>query len=109
MELMLVALGTCQEILYSAYASLMGVPLETVEVTLAGHMDLREMFDLRRESGAGFSKIRYEARIQSQASAEDIRRLVEVVERCCPVLDTLARPVPVNGAVFLNGKPFAEK
>jgi len=107
MELVLAALGTCQEILYSAYASLMGIPLETVEVTLSGQMDLREMFDLQHKSGAGFSKIRCETRIRSSASEAEIRKLVETVERCCPVLDTLTRPVPVTGQVHFNNKPLA--
>ena len=107
MELILAALGTCQEILYSAYAALLDVPLESVEVGLAGHMDLREMFDLQHECGAGFTKIRYETRIRSPAREADIRRLVETVERCCPVLDTLTRPVEVVGHVHHNERPLS--
>jgi uncharacterized OsmC-like protein len=106
MELVLSALGTCQEILYSAYAALLDIPLDSVEVSLAGHMDLREMFDLQHEGGAGFTKIRFETRLQSPASEADIRKLIETVERSCPVLDTLARPVQITGQVHLNDKPL---
>ncbi|MEK7788093.1 MAG: OsmC family protein [Chloroflexota bacterium] len=106
MELVLSALGTCQEILYSAYAALLDIPLDSVEVSLAGHLDLREMFDLQHEGGAGFTKIRFETRLQSPASEADIRKLIETVERCCPVLDMLERPVPVTGQVHLNDKPL---
>ncbi len=106
MELILAALGTCQEILYSAYAALLDVPLESVEVRLAGHVDLREMFDLQHECGAGFTKVRYETRIRSPAGEADIRRLVETVERCCPVLDTLTRPVAVTRQVHHNERPL---
>lgn len=106
MELVLSALGTCQEILYSAYAALLDIPLDSVEVSLAGYMDLREMFDLQHEAGAGFTKIRFETRIQSPASEADIRKLIETVERSCPVLDTLARPVPITGQVHHNDQPL---
>jgi len=102
MELVLAALGACQEILYSAYAALLDIPLEAVEVSLTGYMDVREMFDLQHETGAGFSKIRSEARLRSSASEADIRRLVETVERCCPVMDTLQRPVMLTNQVHLN-------
>ncbi len=104
MELILAALGTCQEIIYSSYAALLGIPLETVEIRLTGHMDLREMFDLQHESGAGFTKIRCEVRIVSPAGEDEIRKLVETVERCCPVLDTLARPVSIMSKVHLNDR-----
>jgi uncharacterized OsmC-like protein len=106
MELVLAALGMCQEIVYSAYAALMDIPLDAVHVSLSGQLDLREMFDLQHEAGAGFSKIRFETRLQSPANEAEIRKLVETVERCCPVLDTLARPVSVTGHVLLNDKPL---
>jgi len=109
MELVLAALGMCQEIVYSAYAALMDIPLDSVDVSLSGQLDLREMFDLQHEAGAGFSKIRFETRLQSPASEAEIRKLVETVERCCPVLDTLGRPVPVTGQVHFNNKPLTDR
>jgi uncharacterized OsmC-like protein len=106
MELMLAALGTCQEIIYSSFAALLDIPIDSVAIGLTGHMDLREMFDLQHESGAGFTKIRCEVRIASPAGEAEIRKLVETVERCCPVLDTLARPVSITSKVHLNEKPL---
>lgn len=104
MEMVLAALGACMEINYSAYASLLGIPLDSVEVTVSGYMDLREMFDLKHECGAGFTKVNFETHIQSPASEDTIRRLIETVERCCPVKDTLARPVPLTGQIRLNDR-----
>ncbi len=80
--------------------------MDAVEISLTGHMDLREMFDLQHESGAGFTKIRCEIRIASPAGEAEIRKLIETVERCCPVLDTVARPVPITSKVHLNDKPL---
>lgn len=105
-ELVLVALGTCQEVMYSAYASVMGIPLESVKCTLKGNLDLKGLFGLDPNVPSGFSKISYETSLQSSASAEQLRQLVETVERHCPVLDTLQRPIEVVGKVNANGQPL---
>src|ERR1700722_20071675 len=40
-ELVLASLATCQEITYRAYATALGIPLESVAVKLEGSLDLR--------------------------------------------------------------------
>jgi len=51
-ELVLAALATCQEITYRAYATALGIPLDSVSVKLEGSLDLRGFFavkdDVRR-------------------------------------------------------------
>jgi organic hydroperoxide reductase OsmC/OhrA len=43
-ELILVALGTCQEIMYRIYATLMDIPLKKVTVNVQGDLDIRGLF-----------------------------------------------------------------
>jgi len=43
-ELLLAALGTCQEIMYAAYASVMGVELTSLKVDVKGYLDLQGLF-----------------------------------------------------------------
>ena len=105
-ELLLAALGTCQEIVYAAYAAILDIPLAAVEVTARGHLDLRGLLGLDESTPAGFQKITFETALESPADPETIRGLVETVERHCPILDTLSRPVPVEGTVALNGAPL---
>lgn len=102
-ELVLGALGTCQEIMYSAYASVMGVPLTSVKVDVKGYLDLRGLFAMDDSIPAGYDTIRYETYIESPADAEAIRKLAETVESHCPVLDTICRAISVSGKVTLNG------
>lgn len=103
-ELVLVALGTCQEIVYSAYAAFLGIQLDEVKVTLRGDLDARGMFGLDAAVPPGYRAIGYETQIRAAADEATIRRLVDVVENHCPLLDTLRRPIPVDGRVTLNGR-----
>jgi len=55
-ELVLAALATCQEITYRAYATALGIPLESVAVKLEGALDLRGFFAVKDGVRAGFKK-----------------------------------------------------
>ncbi len=103
-ELLLVALGACQEIMYSAYASVMGVQLNSVKVNLRGYLDLRGLFGMDAAVPPGYQKIIFETTVDSPADIETLKKLVETVESHCPVLDTLVRAIEVSGQVTLNGQ-----
>jgi putative redox protein len=102
-ELLLVALGTCQEIMYAAMASMMGIKLDEVKVNLKGSLDLKGLFGMDPAIPPGYQKITYETILRSSAPEEELRKLVEAVESHCPVLDTLVRPIDVTGKVTING------
>jgi uncharacterized OsmC-like protein len=105
-ELVLAALGTCQEIVYATYARVLGIPLNGVEVAAEGRVDLRGFFGVA-ETPAGFQDVTYTVAIDSPASQEEIVRLIAAVNAHCPVLDILQQPVPVIGAYRLNGVEFS--
>ncbi len=106
-ELVLAALGTCQEIVYAAYATVLGVELESLEVEVEGRLDPRGFFGVA-DVDPGFSEISYRVRIESPAEPERVEKLVRAVEEHCPVLDILKRPVRTAGGVELNGEPLIE-
>ncbi|MGY2805931.1 putative redox protein [Bradyrhizobium sp. USDA 4506] len=95
-EYILAALGSCQEITYRLYADAIGIPLNGVSVKLSGAIDLRGFFSVDPNVRAGFRQIEAEVAIDSPASAADIARLKETVDRHCPVLDILRNPTPVD-------------
>jgi putative redox protein len=103
-ELILGALGTCQQIMYAAYAAVLGVELTELSVRCKGHLDLHGLFGLDEEVPPGYTEIRFETRIESPESEEKILQLIETVESHCPVLDVLVRPIPVHGRALLNGE-----
>lgn len=106
-ELVLVALGACQEIMYSALASMMGIKLDGVKVNLKGTLDLKGLFGMDPAIPPGYQKITYETTLKSSASKEELDQLVEAVERHCPILDTLVRPIEVTGKVTIDNVAVA--
>ena len=105
-ELVLAALGSCQQIMYSALASVRGIPLEECEVTLTAKLNVRGLLGIESEEliYPGFSSIKYETNISSSASDSDLKKLIEDVENQCPVMDMLTRKVVVEGETFINKK-----
>jgi putative redox protein len=85
-ELALVALGTCQEIMYAAYAAVMDVPLDSVQVKLRGYLDLQGLLGVDASVLSGYQNV------------------VETMESRCPALVTLVRSIVVEGKVTINGQ-----
>ena len=104
-ELVLAALGTCQEIVYATYARVLGVPLDAVAVRAEGRLDLRGFFGVA-DVPAGFQDVSFAVDIASPAPPEAVARLVEAVNAHCPVLDILRQPLPVAGSYHHNGEPL---
>ena len=74
-ELVLAALASCQEITYRAYATALGIPLESVSVKLEGALDLRGFFAVKDGVRAGFNDVRGTVNLKSSASAADLAKL----------------------------------
>lgn len=103
-ELVLVALGTCQEIMYAAYASVMDIELESVEVKARGYLDLKGLFGMDPDVPAGYKNITFETTISSPADDDALRKLIQTVESHCPVMDILTREQKVTGKAIVNGR-----
>jgi len=97
-EMLLAALGGCQEIVYRAYAAVMGLKIERIEVHAKGYLDLRGLLNLE-DVPSGFSQVSFTTKIISDEPEEKIRELAEMVEKHCPVMDSLMREIPVAGKV----------
>jgi uncharacterized OsmC-like protein len=104
-ELILAALGTCQEITYRAYATALGIPLDKVAVKLIGTIDLKGFFAVDDAVRPGYQRISGTVHLQSSASEEDLQKLRAAVNAHCPVLDIITKPVPVELDLQLERSP----
>jgi putative redox protein len=95
-EYALAALATCQEITYWLHAAALGIPLNDVSVKLEGAIDLRGFFAAAPGVRPGFGNVRGTVQFDSPAKPEDLRRLKQVVDAHCPVLDLFRNPTPVT-------------
>lgn len=89
------ALGGCLAIGYVQQAAVMGVPIDHIEVEIEAEKDLAGRFGLS-DQPAGSKSLCYNVLIESTASEEEIRKVVEQADRFSPVLDDFRRAVPVQ-------------
>ena len=95
-ELVLAAIAACQETTWRIFAEDMGVEINKIAVRLWGEQNLKGFMAMDEITPAGFTKIWGEVLIESSAPMETLLTLKSVVEKRCPVLDDITRPVPVN-------------
>ena len=95
-ELILAALATCQEITYKAFATALGINLESVSVNLNGTLDLQGFLALNKNIRPGFQSITGNVDIKSSSPKAEIDKLIDTVNTHCPVLDILSKGVPIK-------------
>jgi uncharacterized OsmC-like protein len=92
-DLLLGALAACAQITCQMVAAAMGIPIERIEVTVEGDLDLRGTLGISKEVPVGFEDIHLHFDIAApQATPEQLRGLREKTEQYCVVMQTLMRP-----------------
>ncbi len=103
-DVVLVAMGTCQEIMYAALASTMDIQLDECKVEVTADLDLKGLMGMDPDVPPGLLAVDYHVQLKSPASDEALKELIDVVERQCPLLDTLTRGIKVTGKVSINDR-----
>jgi len=98
-DLLLGALAACAQITCQMVAEASGVPVECVDVTVEGDLDLRGTLGIARKAPVGFAAIRTRFDITApDATDEQIERLRRGTEAYCTVLQTLLHPPVIETA-----------
>lgn len=105
-ELVLGALGTCQQVVLQVHAQLLGIAVTAIRVEVEGDLDPRGFF-AAAEVPVGFSEVRYTVHLESDADADRLAELISRSERFCPVSEIIAEPTPLSGSYVVNGVPHA--
>lgn len=92
-DMLLGALSACAQITCQMVAAAMGVPIEKIEVTVEGDLDLRGTLGIAKDVPVGFQRIytRFEI-VAPQATPEQLQALREKTEQYCVVMQTLRQP-----------------
>jgi uncharacterized OsmC-like protein len=92
-DLLLGALAACGQITCQMVAASMGIPIQRIEVTVEGDLDLRGTLGISKDVPVGFQRIQLRFHIVApEATTEQLRGLREKSEQYCVVMQTLKRP-----------------
>jgi uncharacterized OsmC-like protein len=98
-DLLLGALAACGQITCQMVAAAMGIPVERIDVTVDGDLDLAGTLGISKEVPVGFEHIRVRFDVVApQATGEQLRALREKTEQYCVVMQTLLHPPKVEVA-----------
>jgi uncharacterized OsmC-like protein len=94
-DMLLEALVACAGVTLRAVATAIGVNLKDARVIAEGDLDFRGTLGVAKDAPVGFRDIRLKFELDSDASEEQKKKLLELTERYCVVLQTLRGAVPV--------------
>jgi uncharacterized OsmC-like protein len=96
-DLLLGALAACAQLTCQMVATSLGLPVDGIEVTVEGDLDLRGTLGVAKEVPAGFEAIRVSFDVKApEATGEQLAALAEKTERYCTVFQTLVQPPPIR-------------
>lgn len=88
-DMLLEALAACAGVTMRAVGTALSIPVEGT-VTAEGDLDFRGTLGVDRDAPVGFRAIRLRFDLDTDAEAERVDKLIELTERYCVVLQTLA-------------------
>ncbi|MDH5463872.1 MAG: OsmC family protein [Nitrosopumilus sp.] len=95
-EYALTALAGCVTTTLVYYASAMNVKINKIESTLEGDIDLRGLLNIDDGIKAGYKSIDIKLKIDSNASAEVLEKLMAIAKKHSPVANTITNGTPIN-------------
>jgi putative redox protein len=98
-EVLLAALGASLSVTLRCHAALLGISVGRIQVDLAGDLDIRGFFDADPAVRSGFQSLDLTVKVDSDASPEQLARLLAAADRGCPVLDACRGATPIRIAL----------
>jgi len=90
-DMLLQALVACAGVTLQAVATGLGIELRGAHVAAEGDLDFRGTLGVAKDVPVGFKEIRLSIKLDTDAGAEERRKLLELTERYCVVFQTLSR------------------
>jgi len=87
--MLLEALVACAGVTLKAVATALGIHLRDATVEADGDLDFRGTLGVAKDAPVGFREIRLRFVLDSDAPAEQRKKLIELTERYCVVMQTI--------------------
>ena len=94
LDLFCASLGTCQEITYKLYATVMDIPLASVSADEAANINLSGFVGVGEK--VGMSNVDVTIKLDAPGVSDDqLQNLKNAVDAHCPLVSTISKPVSV--------------
>jgi uncharacterized OsmC-like protein len=84
---------SCQIVTLRFWAAKLGLEVGKITSSAQGTLDLRGMFGFDDSTDAGFKDVTVSISIEGPHSRDEYQRLLDEVEKHCPMSDTIARAI----------------
>ena len=98
-DMLLEALVACAGVTLRAVATAYGIDVKSGSVEAEGDLDFRGTLGVDREAPVGFRSIRVTFHLDTDASKENLDKLLATTERYCVVLQTLRKGVQAEAKI----------
>jgi uncharacterized OsmC-like protein len=88
-DMLLEALVACAGVTLKAVATALGINLKDAKLVAEGDLDFRGTLGVAKEAPVGFREIRLKFDLDSDATEEQMKKLIELTERYCVVMQTI--------------------
>jgi uncharacterized OsmC-like protein len=95
-DMLLESLVACAGVTLKAVATALGIALRSGTVRAEGDLDFRGTLGVGKDAPVGFRAIRLEFDLDTDASAEQIEKLISLTDRYCVVYQTLRSAPPIS-------------
>ena len=97
-DMLLEALVACAGVTLKAVATALNIELRDARLFAEGDLDFRGTLGVAKDAPVGFREIRLRFELDSDAAEEQKRKLIELTERYCVVMQTIRQAPPVKVA-----------
>ena len=97
-DMLLEALVACAGVTLKAVATALRITLTDAKLIAEGDLDFRGTLGVAKDAPVGFREIRLKFKLESDAPDEQLKKLIELTERYCVVMQTIRNAVPVEVA-----------
>jgi uncharacterized OsmC-like protein len=94
-DMLLEALVACAGVTLKAVATALQIELRDARVRAEGDLDFRGTLGVAKDAPVGFREIRLRFELDTDAAEEQKKKLIELTERYCVVLQTIRKTPPV--------------
>ncbi len=95
-DMLLEALVACAGVTLKAVATALQINLKDAVVRAEGDLDFRGTLGVAKDAPVGFREIRLRFDLDTDAGEEQKKKLIELTERYCVVLQTIRKTPPVS-------------